>query len=390
MSALFWVRIVRISSLVGSSRRCQAGRPYSPASRRGRTPRAGPVALEALGPRPPGVRELALARSAREVGAGQLGTIVDSRRRDDGNRQPRSTSRASRSPQRSTGVDARRPSPPRPSAGARRPGTATAPTAREGLDPVGLDPATDRDARHARLGGPPRDAQGGLAEAGLGVDPALAGDDEVGVREPGRRSRSPPSPGRRRDEGRTSGSGRRSRAARTRRRRRRRRPACRGRRAPVADFERVGPGPRGDDRARRRRAGTRPSAARRSPPRRMVPGAGSRRRRRRPGRRRRAADRGRPGRRVPDRGRPWRRAPSSSPAPPSVVALPPIPRISVRAPASSAARSSSPVPLEVAATRRARAARRATGRTPRPSRGRPAGRPRRTASAPGSGDPADR
>ena len=32
MSALFWVRIVRISSLVGSRRRCQVGRPYSPAS----------------------------------------------------------------------------------------------------------------------------------------------------------------------------------------------------------------------------------------------------------------------------------------------------------------------------------------------------------------------
>ena len=58
----------------------------------------------------------------------------------------------------------------------------------ERLDPVELDPATDRDARDARLGGPPRDAQRGLAEAGLGVDPALAGDDEVGAGQPGAKS----------------------------------------------------------------------------------------------------------------------------------------------------------------------------------------------------------
>ena len=56
---------------------------------------------------------------------------------------------------------------------------------RQGFDAFGLDPATDRDARHARRLGTARDAKRGLAEGRLRVDPALAGDDEVGAREPG-------------------------------------------------------------------------------------------------------------------------------------------------------------------------------------------------------------
>ena len=43
-----------------------------------------------------------------------------------------------------------------------------------------LDPAADRDAAHAGGLRPAGDAEGRLAERGLGVDPALAGDHEVG------------------------------------------------------------------------------------------------------------------------------------------------------------------------------------------------------------------
>ena len=53
------------------------------------------------------------------------------------------------------------------------------------VDALGLDTATDRDAGHAGRLRPAGDPEGRLAERGLGVDAALPGDDEVGVREAG-------------------------------------------------------------------------------------------------------------------------------------------------------------------------------------------------------------
>ncbi len=49
--------------------------------------------------------------------------------------------------------------------------------------PSRLHPAADRDAGHAGGLGPARDTERGLAVGRLRVDPALAGDDEVGPRE---------------------------------------------------------------------------------------------------------------------------------------------------------------------------------------------------------------
>ena len=89
-----------------------------------------------------------------------------------------------------------------------------------------------RRCTDAGCGGAPGDAEGGLAERGLGVDPALAGDDEVGAGElaveVGRR------PSRGRSPGTSPNGANRSvrRAARTRCRRPRRRPACRARDVP--------------------------------------------------------------------------------------------------------------------------------------------------------------
>jgi LAO/AO transport system kinase len=57
---------------------------------------------------------------------------------------------------------------------------------RQGLDPFRLDPATHRDARHARSRRPRRDPKGRLAVRGLSVDAALAGDDEIGADQPRR------------------------------------------------------------------------------------------------------------------------------------------------------------------------------------------------------------
>ena len=145
MSALFWVRIVRISSLVGSSRRSQVGRPYRVGQRVEHERRQpGPVALEPLGVARGRVGELALLRALGLafgwLGGRRRGSIVPS-----GSTPDAETSRASRSPQRSSGAV--------PAAiaastdcGRSTTGTATAPTAASASMPVGLHAAADRDA----------------------------------------------------------------------------------------------------------------------------------------------------------------------------------------------------------------------------------------------------
>ncbi len=53
------------------------------------------------------------------------------------------------------------------------------------VDPLGFHAAADADAGLARRLRAPGHAQRGLAECGLGIDPALARDDEVGASETG-------------------------------------------------------------------------------------------------------------------------------------------------------------------------------------------------------------
>ena len=95
---------------------------------------------------------------------------------------PSPTSRASRSPQRSSGA-APAAIASSTDCGRSTTGTATAPDGRQRRDPLGLHPAADRDARDAGRRGPAGHAEGRLAEGGLGVDPALAGEHEVGAGE---------------------------------------------------------------------------------------------------------------------------------------------------------------------------------------------------------------
>ena len=90
----------------------------------------------------------------------------------------------------------RRPSPLRCDCGRSTTGTATAPRRREGRDPVWSHAAADRDAgTPASAPGAPRQRR--LAERGLRVDLALAGDHEVRAAPACRRSRWPPSRARR-------------------------------------------------------------------------------------------------------------------------------------------------------------------------------------------------
>ena len=195
-----------------------------------------------------------------------------------------------------------------------------------------------------------RDAERGLAERGLGVDPALAGDHEVRVRELAvevGRSMTSSTPGRRCERPEAILD---ARAARTRRRRRRRRPVSRARRdrslaassrdqlasrasssstwsreapfcgpyvaaAPGRAEQRVRHVARDLDIDRLRDCGSSVEVERAS--------------------------------RSPSSPAPP--SPASSPRPPSVVALPPIPRTIRVAPASAAILISSPVPSDVAA-----------------------------------------
>ena len=285
--------------------------------------------------------------------------------------------RARRSPQRSTGA-----APAAIAAstviGRSATGTATAPTAARASIPSGSTPPPTAMHGTPAACGAPGDAERGLAERGLGVDPALAGDDEVGAGEAGvevgrLHDRSTPGPQRERAE---RGPG--SRAARTRRRPPRRRPGVSRSRPAGRRFEGVGEG--GERRVEVRDVGrrSRPSAARRRRPRRTARGAGSRRRRRPRGRRRRAAGRGRRGRRRRRRGRRSAPRPRSRPAPPSVVALPPMPRtIDVdarRRARPGSARRSRPTWRAIGVALAGCDARQA--RTPRPSRRRRACRRR--------------
>ena len=104
---------------------------------------------------------------------------------------PSPTSRARRSPQRSSGA-APAAIASSTDCGRSTTGTATAPDRRQRRDPLRLDAAADRDARDAGRRGPAGHAEGGLAEGGLGVDAALAGEDEVGAGELRGEARSPP------------------------------------------------------------------------------------------------------------------------------------------------------------------------------------------------------
>jgi hypothetical protein len=52
---------------------------------------------------------------------------------------------------------------------------------RQCRDAFGCHAAADGDRGDARFESPARDAESGLAKRGLGVDPALAGDHQIGV-----------------------------------------------------------------------------------------------------------------------------------------------------------------------------------------------------------------
>ena len=94
------------------------------------------------------------------------------------------TRRARRSPHRSTGADTgghRGFDRHRMLRDRDRDGT----DRREGLDAFDLDAAADGETRDAGCLGTAGDAESRLAEPGLGVDPALAGDDEVGAGQAG-------------------------------------------------------------------------------------------------------------------------------------------------------------------------------------------------------------
>ena len=190
MSALFWVRIVRISS----RRRVEPAAPDLRAVELGqrvervRRARPRPVALEPLRPGDRGIRLGALALRLRlgprlRLGGGGAPASVGSGRAHvammrqaaaevDEPRDPLAAALERRG--------ARRPSPPRRSAAARRPGRRRRRAARAPRSPPARrrrrPRCTATPAAAARRATPERR----LAERRLGVDPALAGDHEVG------------------------------------------------------------------------------------------------------------------------------------------------------------------------------------------------------------------
>ncbi len=135
----------------------------------------GPIALETPGPGPPGIGEPPLARAGRATS--ERGARPPSRRPPDRGQAcqafatafDRGRPRAHGRPDRSRSLGDR--DGDRANRG-------------QGLDPRGLDAAADRDALDTGGGRPPCDAERRLAERRLGVDPAFAGDDEVGDGEP--------------------------------------------------------------------------------------------------------------------------------------------------------------------------------------------------------------
>ena len=94
-------------------------------------------------------------------------------------RAPTATSRASRSPAAATSGAALAMASRR-AIGRSTTGNRDAPQRIEGRGPFRRDAAADRQARNAGGRGAPGHAQGRLAEGGLGVDLALARDDQVG------------------------------------------------------------------------------------------------------------------------------------------------------------------------------------------------------------------
>ena len=172
---------VHVGAVLGEDRQDELARRIEPA-----LPDRSPVqALELVQrePRKPGPVSLEPLRVARaRVGELALPRPALLRRRCARRGHHVDTSLASRSPQRSSGaapaaiafLDRHRPLDDRHRRRA---------DVRQRTDAVDLHPATDRDARHAGRDAPFRDAERGLPEGGLGVDPPLAGDDEVGSRE---------------------------------------------------------------------------------------------------------------------------------------------------------------------------------------------------------------
>ena len=241
--------------------------------------------------------------------------------------------------------------------------------AREGLDALGLDAATDRDARHAGRRAPAarRRARSCRTPVWASIRPSPVITRSARASLPSKSvasiTSSTPGPQRERREPVLDREQRR-----TRRRPPRRRPGV----VALAPAGRAPRARRPTPRAARSSSidvarASRPSAGRRRRPRRSARAAGSRRRRRPASstsasrgssRRGRDADRGRIG---AERRR--------RPAPPSVVALPPMPSDDAAGRRRRcAARSSSPVPIVVAPIGSRSSRRDATARTPRPSR----------------------
>ena len=193
----------------------------------------GPIALERLAQRPPGIRELALARPLPgwPLGAGRRGgrsrgsswpatgaadaQILRPRGQPDQAGETFAAAFERGDPGGHRGFDRHRLLRDRDRDGTDR---------RQGRDAFDLHAAADGDARGRR---PPAARRATpravLPNAGLGVDPALAGDDEVGA---GELASRPVASMTRSTPGRSAKAAKRSwtRAARTRRRRPRRHP----------------------------------------------------------------------------------------------------------------------------------------------------------------------
>ena len=271
-----------MSSLVGSSRRSQTGCPYSlarPSSTNGTRPgrvRSSRRTQVLIGS---GLRRRFVAAASSRRGAGATwssrpadpGEAAGPSRQRIGHRR---IDRARRSPHATSG---RRAGGDRGLERDRRPvdGDDLDAERRRGRRALRFDAAADRDAAHAGGLRPSGDAEGRLAERGLGIDPALAGDDDVGPGELGVEAGLLGDEVDSRRRARAIGTGRAGRAGRTRRRRPRRRRACRARGArwrPRARSAQLGQSAGRDPRPGRRSP---LSAARTSQPRRSDRAAGS-------------------------------------------------------------------------------------------------------------------
>ena len=184
---------IRIGAVLGQDRRGSArtsGRAGAATrafrsvlrGRRGRSHQSGPTALETLGPRSTrDPRTAACAAGAMPgFGVGSLAAPCrpDASRSRSPSRDRCSTSRASRSPHRSSGhcsgghrlLDGDRTLDHGNGDGTDR---------GKRRDPFLFEAATDRDARHACVVRSTGDPESRLSERRLGIDPALTGDHQV-------------------------------------------------------------------------------------------------------------------------------------------------------------------------------------------------------------------